>query len=167
MCRSEIYPKTTNSQAEDMTCYSQRFAAVCWSRHELHEDSNYHWCSLGLWVQPGNKTQSSQWKTTGSLRPRKLHQVQSKVKVMLTVFFNHKGVIDHGYTPDGHTVNKEYYVEVLHRLHDAVQRKQPVSWKWGDWKLHHDNATAHMWLFSIPKGEICCWEGIGFKTPRR
>jgi hypothetical protein len=24
-----------------------------------------------------------------------------------------------------------------------------------------------MWLFSIPKGEICCWEGIGFKTPRR
>jgi hypothetical protein len=40
---------------------------------------------------------------------------------MLTVFYDHKGVIHHEYTPDGHTVNKEYYVKILHRLRDAVQ----------------------------------------------
>ena len=34
-------------------------------------------------------------------------------------------------------------LEVLRRLHDAVQCKQSVSWKRGDRKLHHDNATAH------------------------
>jgi len=139
---SEIYPKTTDSKAEDMTCHSQRFAAVCRSRHELHEDRNYQWCSLGLWVQPGNKTQASQWEIVGSPRPKEVHQVQSKVEVMLTVFCNHKGVFHCEYTPDGHTVN-EYCVEVLRRLHNAVQCKQPVSWKRGDRKLHHDNATVH------------------------
>jgi len=32
---------------------------------------------------------------------------------MLTVFFDHEGIIHHEYTPDGQTVNKEYYIEVL------------------------------------------------------
>jgi hypothetical protein len=43
-------------------------------------------------------------------------QVWSKVKVMLTVFFDHEGVILHEYAPDGQAVNKEYYVKVLHGL---------------------------------------------------
>ena len=34
------------------------------------------------------------------------HQVWSKVKVTLTIFFNHECVIHHEYTPDGHTINK-------------------------------------------------------------
>jgi hypothetical protein len=48
-------------------------------------------------------------------------QVQSKVKVMLTVFFDHKGIVHYEYAPEGHTVNKKYYVEVLHWLRDAVR----------------------------------------------
>jgi hypothetical protein len=42
---------------------------------------------------------------------------------MFMVFFDHEGVIHHEYAPNGQTVNKEYYVEVLHRLHDAEWRK--------------------------------------------
>ena len=38
---------------------------------------------------------------------------------------------------------KEYYVEVLKRLRDAVRRKRPRFWSSGDWLLHHDNAPAH------------------------
>ena len=53
------------------------------------------------------KAQSSQRMT---LRPKKARQVQSEVEVMLTVFFHHKGVVSHEYTPDGQTVIKEYYV---------------------------------------------------------
>ena len=41
------------------------------------------------------------------------------------------------------TVNKEYYVEVLKRLRDAVRRKRPRFWSSVDWLLHHDNAPAH------------------------
>ena len=45
--------------------------------------------------------------------------------------------------PRGQTINKEYDVQALKRLHDAVRRKRPRSWSSGDWLLHHDNAPAH------------------------
>ena len=71
------------------------------------------------------------------------HQVQSKVKVILTAVFNHKGRVQHEYAPDGHNDNKEYNVKVLHQLHNAVWHKWPASWKCGDWHLHHDNTPTH------------------------
>jgi len=78
------------------------------------------------WVcgfDPETKAQSSQ-RTT--LRPKKA-QVQSEVEVMLIVFFHHKGIVHHEYTPDGQTVIKEYYVQVLNWVRD-VQCKQPAPW---------------------------------------
>jgi hypothetical protein len=78
------------------------------------------------WVygyNPKTKVQSSQWKTPGSLRPKMAQKVQSKVKVMLTVFFDHKGIVRYKYAPEGHIVNKKYYVEILCWLCDAVQCK--------------------------------------------
>ena len=47
------------------------------------------------------------------------------------------------FAPTGQTINKEYYVEVLKRLRDAVRRKRPCFWSRVDWLLHHDNAPAH------------------------
>ena len=45
--------------------------------------------------------------------------------------------------PRGQTINKEYYVEVLKRLRDAVRKKRPCFCSSGDWLLHHDNAPVH------------------------
>jgi len=42
---------------------------------------------------------------------------------MSTVLFDHKGIICHEYAPDGQTVNKVYYVEVLCWMRDVVWRK--------------------------------------------
>ena len=60
------------------------------------------------------------------------------------------------FAPRGQTINKEYYVEVLKRLRDAVRKKRPRFWSSGDWLLHHDdietiqsNATHE--LKAIPK----------------
>ena len=121
-------------------------------------------------------------------------QVQKKVRVMSTVFFDHKGFIHHEYAPDGQTVNKVYYVKVLCWLRDVAWHKQPASWKRGDWQLPHDNVPTHLshlvqnsWLnirshkcrilplhFTWPNVIVfysrrwkCCWRGIGFKTQRR
>jgi hypothetical protein len=49
----------------------------------------------------------------------------------------------HEYAPLGQTVNKNYYKEVLHLLHDAVQRKRPELQDAHNWQLHRDNAPAH------------------------
>jgi [histone H3]-lysine36 N-dimethyltransferase SETMAR len=98
------------------------------------------------WVygyDPETKVQSSQWKHSSSPRPKKARQVRSHVKVMLTVFFDHRGVVHHEYAPQDQTINKEYYQTVLRRLRDAVRRKRPDLWATRTWSLHQDNAPAH------------------------
>jgi len=63
--------------------------------------------------------------------------------VMLTVFFDSRGVVHHEYAPQGQNINKEYYLEVLRCLHDAVRLKRPNVWATETWQLHHDHAPAH------------------------
>ena len=71
------------------------------------------------------KAQSSQWKHTESPRPKKARQVRSNVKVLLTVFFDYHGVVHPEFLPQGRTVNKEYYLEVMRRLRKAMRKKRP------------------------------------------
>ncbi|UYV79263.1 K02A2.6-like [Cordylochernes scorpioides] len=71
------------------------------------------------------KAQSSQWKLPHEPRPKKACQVRSNVKVLLTVFFDCRGVVHHEFLPQ------------------AIRQKRPDFWKNKNWLLHHDNAPAH------------------------
>ena len=64
------------------------------------------------------KTQSSQWESTGSPRPKKGRQMRSNIKSMLIYFFDHKEFV-----PPSQTVNAAFYVEILKRLRENVRRK--------------------------------------------
>ena len=44
----------------------------------------------------------------------------------------------------GRTVNKEYYLEVMRRLREAIRQKLTELWKNQLWILHPDNARAHI-----------------------
>jgi len=79
----------------------------------------------------------------GSPRPKKARMSRSKIKVLLTVFFDWKGSVHHEFVPCVQMVNKQLYQEVLSRLRDAVHRKRPGLWENQTWMLHHDNAPAH------------------------
>jgi len=57
--------------------------------------------------------QSSQWKSASSPRPKKVRQVKSHVKTMLNCFFDIKVLIHFEFTPQGQTVNQQFYLEVL------------------------------------------------------
>ena len=70
-------------------------------------------------------------------------QVRSNMKVMLTCFFDSRGIIHYEYAPEGQAINKEHYLELLRRLRDAVRRKRPDMWEAKNFRLHHDNALAH------------------------
>ena len=70
-------------------------------------------------------------------------QSRSHLKSMLIIFFDCEGGVHYEFAPRGQTINKEYYVEVLKRLRDAVRRNRPRFWSSGDWLLHHGNAPAH------------------------
>ena len=62
------------------------------------------------------KAQSFQWKRPAETRPKKAHQVWSNVKVLLTGFLDCNGVVHPEFLPQGRTVNKEYYLEVMSQL---------------------------------------------------
>ncbi|GBN31099.1 hypothetical protein AVEN_48528-1 [Araneus ventricosus] len=59
------------------------------------------------------------------------------------VFFDYDSVIHYEFIPEGQTVNKELYMEILKRLRDAIRRKLPEKGATNDWFLLHDNAPPH------------------------
>ena len=70
-------------------------------------------------------------------------QSRSCVKSMLIIFFDCERVVHYELAPRHQMINKEYYVEVLKKLRDAVRRKRPRFWSNGDWLLHQNNAPAY------------------------
>ena len=79
------------------------------------------------------KAQSSQRKTPEEPTPKKARQVRSTVKVLLSVFFDYRGVVHQEFLPQGRTVNKEYCLEVMRRLREAIRKKRPELWKNNSW----------------------------------
>lgn len=92
---------------------------------------------------PETKRQSMHWKTQSSPRMKKARMSKSKLKAMLIVFFDVRGVIMVEWVPEGQTVNQKYYIEVLEKLRERVRKKRPDMWKNNSWILHQDNAPAH------------------------
>jgi len=89
---------------------------------------------------PETKRQSTEWHTSNSPRPKKAKMSKSKIKSMLICFLYSQGV-QKEFVPQGQTVNKQYYREVLERLRKRVHRVRPEI---ADiWMLHHDNAPCH------------------------
>lgn len=77
--------------------------------------------------------QSSEWRFSDESKPKKPRQSRSKIKVLLAVFFDFRGVVHSEFLPPGQTVNKEYYVSVLKRLRENVRRKRPELWRNNSW----------------------------------
>jgi hypothetical protein len=186
-------PKTVNDLPErDTPCSRQRFAAVWWSRHKLHESSNYQWWIFGLWVDPETKIRSLQWKTMCSLRPKR----HAKFGARRQWCWQFSSITKASFIISRHQKNK-LLTTVLHRsspLAAWCNAAQATCVVWGDWQLQHNNALAHSYHLvqnCLPKHQIpevpqppispdmtlsgffifpkvkCYWRGIGCKTWRR
>jgi len=89
------------------------------------------------------KMQPSQWMGKGSPRPKKAQMSRSKIKVVVFVFFDWKGIVHCEFVLRGKVVNKQLYQDVLACLRNVVRRKSPELWENQTWLLHHDNVPAH------------------------
>lgn len=98
------------------------------------------WCFL---YDPQLKRQSATWKSPVSPKRKIPRQDRSKGKVMLELFFDSLGIVHMEFIPQGATVNKTRYKEILRRLRDSIRRKRPELWRRKNWLLLHDNAPAH------------------------
>lgn len=98
------------------------------------------WC---FQYSPETKRQSSAWKHPDEPNPKKIRQEKSKIKSMLMLFYDSKGIVHKEFVPTGQTVNAVYYVDVMKRLLARIRRKRPEYRENGSWRLLHDNAPAH------------------------
>ncbi|UYV80691.1 COPB2 [Cordylochernes scorpioides] len=87
--------------------------------------------------------QASEWRFKNELRPKKARKAPSKVKVMLTVFFDYQGIVHHEFQQQGSTITADSYLGVLRGLREAIRQKRPELWRSKSWILSHDNAPAH------------------------
>jgi histone-lysine N-methyltransferase SETMAR len=102
--------------------------------------SDETWCYQ---YDPKAKHQSMEWKMKNSPRPKKQQMSKSKIKIMLTCFFNIRGIIKLEFAPKETTVNQTLYVEVLKRLIDVMRHKRGQLWRDHLSILHHNNVLAH------------------------
>ena len=64
------------------------------------------------WVfqyDPETKRQSQQWTTPNSPWPKKARMSKSKIKTMLTTFFDQKGLVHREFVPRDQAVNQHFY----------------------------------------------------------
>lgn len=97
------------------------------------------------WVyhfDPETKEMSKQWKHHSSPPPKKAKVRQSAGKVMLSVFWDRKGVILTDYLPAGQTITGDYYRKLLIDLREKIKEKRRGMLSRGVLLLH-DNAPAH------------------------
>ncbi len=97
-----------------------------------------HYC---IWS--GNKAPKFRLVRSEHSAFQKISISKSRVKTMLILFFDSKGVIHHEYVSGDQTVKATFYIQVLGYLCKLIVRVRPEIWR--DWKffLLHDNAHSH------------------------
>ena len=75
-----------------------------------------------LEYDPKAESQSREWHTAKSPRPKKARMNKSKIKSMLICFYDSQGIVHKEFVPPGQTVNQTFYREVLERLRKRVAR---------------------------------------------
>ncbi|UYV82279.1 hypothetical protein LAZ67_21001563 [Cordylochernes scorpioides] len=73
--------------------------------------------------------QASEWRFKNEPRPKKARKAPSKVKVMLTVFFDYQGIVHHEFQQQGSKITADSYLGVLRRLREAIRQKRPELWR--------------------------------------
>jgi hypothetical protein len=101
---------------------------------------NETWCFA---YDPETKRQSSEWVEESSRRPKKLKFQRSRIKTMLTIFFNSQGVVHKEFVPEGKRVNAGFYKGVMDRVLKRIQRVRPAAFCSRDFFFLYDNEPAH------------------------
>ncbi|UYV70519.1 hypothetical protein LAZ67_7003393 [Cordylochernes scorpioides] len=78
--------------------------------------------------------QVSEWRFKNEPRPKKARKASSKVKVMLTVFFDYQDIVHHEFQQQGSTINADSYLGVL-RNTQPLCSPNPLQSRFGPLRL--------------------------------
>ena len=98
------------------------------------------------WSRPGEPTQTTS--------KADIHQK----KVLLSVWWDYKGIIYFELLPPNRTINSDVYIEQLTKLNNAVEEKRPELTNRKGVVFHHDNARPHTSLVTRQKLMELGWD---------
>ncbi len=144
VCSRFVRHFLTLEQKQHLAEYCQNFIKVCDADSNILTSVITGDESCCFQYDPLTKRQSSAWLSLDVLRRQEVYQQKSKVKTILIIYFNAKGLIHLKYVPLNETVNVVYYVEVLKCLKRRIQCIGPVYREPGSWNLLDDNAPVQL-----------------------
>ncbi len=97
------------------------------------------------------KQNSWQWTTPEEKRPKKPQRIDGVKKVVMTLFFDWKGVVLIDFLKPKETIDSPQYCRTLTKLKEALRRKCPELCEDCLFILHHDNASPHMSDFTMER----------------
>jgi len=120
--------KLKPEQKETWMSISGDFINMADKDNKYLNNSHRGW-NMAFFVWSTNKTENSEYKPSSSLWSKKFQVNRDKGKVALEVFFDCQGTVHCEFIPEGKTVNKEMYTDILHHLRDMVRKKCPKNWE--------------------------------------
>jgi len=112
------------------------------------------------WIQYNNPTRQRCWSKRDELPLQALKRDSHQKKVMLSVWWDFKGIVHFELLPRNKTINSEIYCQQLERLSDALLHKRPTLVNRKGVIFHHDNATPHTSFVTRMKLLELGWEVI-------
>ena len=97
---------------------------------------------------PETKEQSKQWIFEGEQASKKVKTVTSAGKVMVTVFWDARGITCIDYLEKGQTITGAYYASLLHQLSEEIMKKLPHLKK-KKIHFHQDNVVSMAKIMDI------------------
>ena len=98
------------------------------------------WRIMGVWLWHWNQSQIIPMKVSRRTKTEKIISSSFKCEGFAYCFLRLQWrVVHHEFLPQGRTVNKEYYLEVMRRLRENIRQKCTELWKNQSWILHQDN----------------------------
>ncbi len=97
------------------------------------------------------KKNSLQWTSPDGNRPKKPLRIDGLKKVMMTLFFDCKGVILIEFLKPKETIDSPQYCKTLSKLKEALRKKRPNLWRDRSFILHHDNVSPHTSDFTMER----------------
>jgi hypothetical protein len=140
-----VQPSSSPPSTVRSACHVKLFTIGCRGSLKGEHISKTNIASAGSWVhqyQPETKRASMQWKHSASPAKKMFKATSSSRKVMLTVFWDHEGILLTAFQPQGQTVNADSYCKILRKLCKTIQRKRPGLLTQGVLLLH-DNARPY------------------------
>ena len=91
---------------------------------------------------PESKQQSMCWKKPDEAPPTKFRKSRSAGKVLMSIFWDARGVLLTKFINKGETINADYHAQLLVELREAIKQKRRGMISRGILLLQ-DNAPAH------------------------